>query len=138
MEFARGRRALYVLGLVVVACLAIGAWWSGWTAERLVSAVGSAWGGVRVATDWLYNSLDKSARFLAPIVTIAVGSYGIYHKLNFTKSRMHVHIERFLKRDDERLAETGSKFTLAPGAEGLPFSPIVTVTSVWGTASMRR
>jgi hypothetical protein len=37
------------------------------------------------------------------MATIAGVIYGIYHKWQFSKSRMHLHIQEFLKREDERL-----------------------------------
>lgn len=109
-----------LMALIAVAALGLG-WAASWNLERAAGLVGQVWTDYANVIDRIYNFIDRTARFIVPIATIGGAIYGVYHKWQFSKSRMHVHIQEFLKRDDKRLMPSGKtlrQIVGRPGAAG--------------------
>ena len=94
--------------MVVVAALAVG-WSVGWDFQIATGRVVQIWTDYSRIVDRVYDFIDRTARFIVPIATIGGAIYGVYHKWQYGKGRMHTHIGEFLKRDDKRLTPTGKK-----------------------------
>jgi hypothetical protein len=92
--------------LIILMATTVIPWSSGWHAQVSAHHLEQIWTEYSQIIDRIYSFLDKWARFFTPMATIAGMIYGIYHKWQFSKSRMHLHIQEFLKRDDERLIPT--------------------------------
>ena len=93
-----------VLVLVLVAVLVLG-----WAANWELQAAVRIWMDYARLVDRLYDFVDRTARFIVPFATIGGAIYGIYHKWQFSRSRMKVHIREFLMRDDKRLMPTARR-----------------------------
>jgi tetratricopeptide (TPR) repeat protein len=99
----------------------------GWDFSEIQTVTSNYWRGFSGIVDWIYDRIDHVARFLAPVVTILGGGYAIAHKWNYNRSRMRVHIDEFIKRENDRLR--GSRAKLAktlerPGPERSFGSPV--------------
>jgi tetratricopeptide (TPR) repeat protein len=101
LSFAR-RVAAALIATCALALVILG-WTSDWNIQTAALRVGQLWADYSSLIDRFYTLLDQSARFITPIATIAGAVYGIYHKWQYSRSRMHVHIQDFLRREDERL-----------------------------------
>ena len=64
------------------------------------------WDQYSTLIDRIYTALDKTVRLVTPIGTLLGIAYGIYHKWQYSRSRMHIHIRSFLERDNPRLETT--------------------------------
>jgi tetratricopeptide (TPR) repeat protein len=96
---------LLALGLVLLA------WSAGWDVRAAVDKGVQLWADYSRVIDRIYDFVDRAARFIVPIATIGGAIYGVYHKWQYGKGRMHIHIREFLKRDDKRLMPTGKKLS---------------------------
>jgi hypothetical protein len=99
---------LALVAAMVVTALAVG-WSAGWDFQIASSRVAQLWTDYSRIVDRIYDFIDRTARFIVPIATIGGAIYGVYHKWQYGKGRMHIHIGEFLKRDDKRLTPTGKK-----------------------------
>ena len=97
-----------LVAVVGVAALAVG-WSAGWDFQIASGRVVTLWTDYSRVVDRIYDFIDRTARFIVPIATIGGAIYGVYHKWQYGKGRMHIHIGEFLKRDDKRLTPTGKK-----------------------------
>lgn len=97
-----------LVAMLVLAALAVG-WTAGWDLQIATGQIVQIWTDYSRIVDRIYDFIDRSARFIVPIATIGGAIYGVYHKWQYGKSRMHIHIGEFLKRDDKRLTPTGKK-----------------------------
>lgn len=101
---------LILLFVIVSSALAL-VWSSGWDIGLTFKNTIRLWGDYAKVVDRIYDFVDRTARFIVPVATIGGAVYGIYHKWQYGKSRMHIHIAEFPKRDDKRLAPTGKKLS---------------------------
>jgi hypothetical protein len=99
---------LALVAAVLMAALAV-AWSAGWDFQIASGRVVQLWTDYSRIIDRIYDLIDRTARFIVPIATIGGAIYGVYHKWQYGKGRMHIHIGEFLKRDDKRLTPTGKK-----------------------------
>lgn len=97
-----------LLGFIVLVAIAL--FWSiGWNVQLAAGRLVEIWADYSKIVDGIYDFVDRAARFIVPIATIGAAIYGVYHKWQYGKGRMSVHIAEFLKRDDKRLMPTGKK-----------------------------
>ena len=115
MVWRIGRRALLAALLALVVGVLILHGWLGWDLQRVQFTAVEYWSRFSSIVDWVYVRIDRVARFLAPIITILGGAYAIIHKWNYNKSRMHIHIDNFITRENENLQ--GSRAKLAKTLE---------------------
>jgi len=103
------RWVLGVLLVLIMLAVIVFAWSAGWNWEAAANKVAHYWRDYARIVDRIYDLVDRTARFIVPFATIGGAVYGIYHKWQYGKGRMHVHIREFLKRDHKRLMPTGRK-----------------------------
>lgn len=113
-------RALLALVLVAFVALVVMLGQSAdWDAVKASAIVQQFWDQYSTLIDRIYSALDKTVRLVTPIGTLLGIAYGIYHKWQYSRSRMHVHIRSFLERDNPRLETTRDNLKEAhkpPGA----------------------
>ena len=77
--------------------------------------------------DWYQQKLEGSAKLIAPIVTIASGSYAIVKAYKYAESRLQYRLQDFLDREESRLKGAREQLRLAierPGTQRPFRSPI--------------
>ena len=113
-------RALLALVLVAfVALVFVLGQRADWDAVKASVIVQQFWDQYSTLIDRIYTALDKTVRLVTPIGTLLGIAYGIYHKWQYSRSRMHIHIRSFLERDNPRLETTRDNLKEAhqpPGA----------------------
>jgi hypothetical protein len=126
---AKERSLLAELSLFLVLIFGLSMAWIFWGPGK---TIGADWlsffvGRVRQGSIWYHDSLDESAKLLAPLITLITGSYAFYKWYAYSESQLQFRLNSFLKREDERL--TGARSILRstverPGASKSFQSPV--------------
>jgi tetratricopeptide (TPR) repeat protein len=89
---------LLIFGLTVA--------WTFWGPGRVIGTelLSFLTGRVREGSIWYHDSLDGIAKLLAPLITLATGSYAFYKWYAYSESQLQFRLSNFLKREDERLS----------------------------------
>lgn len=73
----------------------------GWTQIKQFLGLFAGWvDALSSAHEWL---LDKLSKLIAPIFTIAAGSYAIYQRWYFAENKLRLRLSEFLARENRRL-----------------------------------
>jgi tetratricopeptide (TPR) repeat protein len=112
---------------VLIALLAIAWLTAGPGSQLLLESSTTAQSWLNVFADWYQQKLEGSAKLIAPVVTIASGSYAILKAYKFAESRLHYRLQDFVDREEKRLKGAREQLRLSierPGPERTFRSPI--------------
>lgn len=111
MEERKPSWGALVVGLIL-ACL-FAAWVSlgpgGAWIDSVMSIVGTRW---KALASWYQLKLEGSTKLLAPLITIASGTYAIVKAYKYAEARLHYRLHDFLKREEQRLAAARPKLRM--------------------------
>lgn len=82
---------------------------------------------------WYQQKLEGSAKLIAPVVTIASGSYAIVKAYKFAETRLHYRLQDFLDREEKRLTGAREQLRLSierPGPQRPFRTPIFLAPSL--------
>lgn len=108
---------------ILIAALAA-AWFVVGPGSHSVVAIGSTIGErLSAFADWYQLKLEGSAKLIAPVITIASGSYAIVKAYKFAESRLQYRLQDFLDREEKRLKDAREQLRLIVErpAAGRPF-----------------
>jgi tetratricopeptide (TPR) repeat protein len=62
--------------------------------------------------DWYQQTLEGSAKLIAPVITIASGTYAIVKGYKHAEARLHVRLNDYLEREERRLSAARKQLRL--------------------------
>ena len=68
---------------------------------------------------WYQLKLEGSAKLLAPLITIISGTYAIVKAYKYAEARLHLRLHEYLRRDEKRLHDGGSKLRMLVDKPGV-------------------
>lgn len=117
-----------LIALLAIGWLAIG---PGWQLLMESSVAAKTW--LDTFAIWYQQKLEGSAKLVAPVITIASGSYAIVKSYKFAESRLQYRLQDFLDREEKRLKGAREQLRLSierPGRERPFRSPIFLAPSL--------